>query len=364
LTFVRPFSEALNHQVNQLDNERPKTTSFIFVTSSGAPVQADLLTAVMKKHSERDCKATLTVASYRQVVLAIAKRYIAIMAQPFNAQRPEHVNKVWKDIAWKAAHNVRTLTNIYALDQSYPSQLQPELIRRYEALSEQWHRWLQVDRLGQMPRKPPQPVPAQVAPNQLAGPVPGLAPKQAPAQVAEPVPGPAPKPAPAQVAQVALNQLVGPVPGPVSGPVPRPVPRPKLRPKLMPVPVPVLVPTSALDLELDLGPDLHLGPVSEPILRSTLRSNSGSNLGRISESHLHLGLVSGPTSEPTSGSLSKPTSELILRRISGLHLHSGSVLEPTSGPTSETHMNTEMQVRVRPMHGKKVSQIDKLCIQK
>jgi hypothetical protein len=80
LTFVRPFSKALNHQVNQLGSERPKTTSYIFVTSSGAPVQAGLLTAVIKKHSERDCKATLTVASYQQVVLAIAKRYIAIIA--------------------------------------------------------------------------------------------------------------------------------------------------------------------------------------------------------------------------------------------------------------------------------------------
>ena len=94
---------------------------FIFATGSGAPFQANQLTAVMKKHSERTCSTTLTVASYWQTVLAIAKQDIATMAQPFNAQRPEHITKIWKDIAMQAAHNVRTLTGSYALDRSFPT---------------------------------------------------------------------------------------------------------------------------------------------------------------------------------------------------------------------------------------------------
>ena len=85
LAFVRPFAEYLSHQVNQLDREQQKGVPYIFATSSRAPFQANQLTAVLKKHSERTCSATLTVASYQQTVLAIAKLYIATIAQPFNA---------------------------------------------------------------------------------------------------------------------------------------------------------------------------------------------------------------------------------------------------------------------------------------
>jgi hypothetical protein len=120
---------------------------------------------VLRKHSSEHCIATLTVASYRHTVLAIAKRCIAPQDGQFNGQRPEHISQVWRDIAWQAAHNVRTLTSLYALDQSYPSQLQPELIGRYMALSEHWHCWLQLERLQrkqlerQTPRQRPKPDP-------------------------------------------------------------------------------------------------------------------------------------------------------------------------------------------------------------
>jgi hypothetical protein len=63
-------------------------------TGSGAPFQATQLTAALKKHSERTCSATLTVASYRQTVLAIAKQHIVPMAQPFDARKPEQISEV------------------------------------------------------------------------------------------------------------------------------------------------------------------------------------------------------------------------------------------------------------------------------
>ena len=147
LAFVRPFAEALSHQATQLQSKQSESVPYIFSTSSGAPFQASQITAALKKHSERTCSAILTVALYRQTVLAIAKQHIATIALPFNAQRPEHINKIWRDIAMQAAHNVRTLTNNYALDKSCPARLQPELIGRYLAISEFWHRWLQLEQL-------------------------------------------------------------------------------------------------------------------------------------------------------------------------------------------------------------------------
>jgi hypothetical protein len=94
LAFVRPFAEYLSHQVSRLDSKQQKSMPCIFSTSSRAPFQADRLTAELKKHSKRTCSAILTVASYQQTVLAIAKLYIATIAQPFNAQRPEHITKI------------------------------------------------------------------------------------------------------------------------------------------------------------------------------------------------------------------------------------------------------------------------------
>ena len=80
-------------------------------------------------------------------MLAIAKQHIVPMAQPFDARKPEQISQVWQDIAWQAVHHVRTLSSSYALDRGCPTQLQPELIGRYLALSAHWHRWLQLERL-------------------------------------------------------------------------------------------------------------------------------------------------------------------------------------------------------------------------
>jgi hypothetical protein len=40
------------------------------------------------------------------------------------------------------------LANQYALDESYPAKLQPELFGRYIALPTLWHCWLKLEKLG------------------------------------------------------------------------------------------------------------------------------------------------------------------------------------------------------------------------
>ena len=59
LAFVRPFAEFLSYQTSQLFSKE-SSMPYIFTTSSGAPFQADQLTAILKKHS----KGTLTVTLY------------------------------------------------------------------------------------------------------------------------------------------------------------------------------------------------------------------------------------------------------------------------------------------------------------
>jgi hypothetical protein len=94
LAFVRTFAKALSHQTNQLGGTHVKSGPYIFTTSSGVPFDATQLTAIMKKWLERTCLAVLTMASYQQAVLAIAKLYIATISQPFDAQHLEHITKI------------------------------------------------------------------------------------------------------------------------------------------------------------------------------------------------------------------------------------------------------------------------------
>ena len=160
LAFVRPFAALLASQVNLY--QPALNVPFVFATDTGIPFNTDQLSTIIRKYSEQVYSTTLTVASYRQVVLAIAKQYITTLAQPFNAQHPDHILEIWKDIAMQSAHNIRTLTSSYTLDTNYPAHLQPDLIGRYSALSERWHCWLQLDELEQKQKqKQLQPVPVQ-----------------------------------------------------------------------------------------------------------------------------------------------------------------------------------------------------------
>jgi hypothetical protein len=101
LAFVRPFADALSYHSDQLGNgnRQSQRVPYVFTTVSRAPLQTSQLTDALKKHSESTCLATLTIASYRQVVLAIAKKHIVPIAQPFNAKRPEEICLIWQSIA-------------------------------------------------------------------------------------------------------------------------------------------------------------------------------------------------------------------------------------------------------------------------
>lgn len=149
LVYVRPFADSLSYQA-QL-NYSCVNSPLAFPTMQGEPLASSQMTAVIKEQTQKSCQASLGVAAYRQVAIAIAKRHIASIAKPFNLHSP--VGTFGQDLslglARQCGHTLQTLATSYALDQAYPTRLQPELIRQYETVSEQWHQWLQIGELGQ-----------------------------------------------------------------------------------------------------------------------------------------------------------------------------------------------------------------------
>ena len=86
------------------------------------------------------CSRPLTISSYRQVVAAIAKRYVKeLIATTTAIDEP-----AFRAIVHQFGHNPITLNENYGLDISFPEKLQPELIASFKRTSACWHQWLQL----------------------------------------------------------------------------------------------------------------------------------------------------------------------------------------------------------------------------
>ncbi len=164
LAYIRPFTNSLTHEEPQ---PRPFVTEhasassrmdspLAFPAEKGEPWSSDQMTAAIKEQAQKTCKAPLGIATYRQVIIAIAKRHVANIAKPFNlyavptnsaTHNPCHNPWLW--FARQTSHTLQMFTTSYAIDQSHPTRLQPELIHQYEIVSGLWHQWLRMGELEQ-----------------------------------------------------------------------------------------------------------------------------------------------------------------------------------------------------------------------
>ncbi|KFY93057.1 hypothetical protein V500_03937 [Pseudogymnoascus sp. VKM F-4518 (FW-2643)] len=94
----------------------------------------------------RNAKAgSLTVATYRQAAVSIAKTHIPSIPASFNLNHPTNENDTYLRIARQTGHSIQTLRSDYGRDCAYPCQLQPELMSQYERTLEDWHQWLRLE---------------------------------------------------------------------------------------------------------------------------------------------------------------------------------------------------------------------------
>ncbi|KAI9846389.1 MAG: hypothetical protein M1837_003980 [Sclerophora amabilis] len=144
LIYIQPFVQLLQHQLHiPIDQAQylfvhphnpHKTWSTLEITHR--------LRALCNSHQPG---FTLTVSSYRHVVIGICKKHIRPLAQSFNID--SEVDGTDAVFSWQAAHRPRQNRLTYGLDGAFPTQLQPELLDRYRWASGLWQEWLEIDQV-------------------------------------------------------------------------------------------------------------------------------------------------------------------------------------------------------------------------
>ncbi|KAF7944511.1 hypothetical protein EAE96_010902 [Botrytis aclada] len=155
LVYIQPFTRSLAYQVQAGFSPSPtpvlgmKESALAFCTPQGTPWTADQISPIIKDQTQKTSGASLGVAAYRQVVIAIAKRHLSSIEKPFNiySSTASMSHYPWIGIARQSGHTPQALATSYAIDEAYPTRLQPELIRQYEIMSALWHEWLNIDQL-------------------------------------------------------------------------------------------------------------------------------------------------------------------------------------------------------------------------
>jgi hypothetical protein len=149
LTYIRPFVDCLCHSLNQQLGQEARYTppagqsqqAYAFLTPSNQVYTTPLVSSKIRRLSVQSCSRPLTIASYRQVVAAIAKRYVKELVTTATATATD---AAFESLAHQFGHQPEVLDHGYGLDRSYPAKLQPELIAKYERVSACWHQWLRL----------------------------------------------------------------------------------------------------------------------------------------------------------------------------------------------------------------------------
>jgi hypothetical protein len=74
---------------------------------------------------------TMTMRNYRQIAIAMSKRYIANLSKPFDPHLPNDLDGLLSLLSFKTGHKPTTRSGAYAVENGFPSKLQPDLIHRY-----------------------------------------------------------------------------------------------------------------------------------------------------------------------------------------------------------------------------------------
>ncbi|PVH90694.1 hypothetical protein DM02DRAFT_734466 [Periconia macrospinosa] len=91
-----------------------------------------------------DCPIRLQLGIYRHVAVAISKKHIPALLEPFDPNIPKDQNGFLHLLAFQTGHTPSIHASAYALERGYPARLQPELIDRYFENSFIWHRFLGI----------------------------------------------------------------------------------------------------------------------------------------------------------------------------------------------------------------------------
>ncbi|PVH90790.1 hypothetical protein DM02DRAFT_547108 [Periconia macrospinosa] len=144
LAYIRPFSDFLARQL-KLTHVRAKTNPHLFAFSNQPTVcfsAADCSKSL--EQATADCPIRLQLSIYRHIAVAISKKHIPTLLEPFDPNIPKDHDGFLHLLAFQTGHTPSIHASAYALERGYPARLQPELIDRYYEASFIWHRFLEI----------------------------------------------------------------------------------------------------------------------------------------------------------------------------------------------------------------------------
>lgn len=144
LVYVLPLVELIARHQYAVQPENG-VSNFLFrnIRANSACWKPEALTEILQ-HRSASLSMRFGISNYRQAVIAITKRHIRSIAEPFDIHddKSPHANPMEAAWSWQACHRPRQNGTSYAVDRAYPTRLQPELLRAYQWVSQEWHRWL------------------------------------------------------------------------------------------------------------------------------------------------------------------------------------------------------------------------------
>jgi len=145
LVFIRPFVDMLCRECRG----RNLDTSLLFAGHARPSElwKTDHLTKALQQQTMNTVSVSMGVRVYRQLSIAITVKHVKQIWEPFNRYDDESKDAdVSVAFDWQGGHRPMTRGTIYGLDGAFPDSLQPELLRRYEWVSYEWHRFLRLER--------------------------------------------------------------------------------------------------------------------------------------------------------------------------------------------------------------------------
>jgi hypothetical protein len=94
------------------------------------------------QQSTPECPILLHFQIYRQIAVAISKKHLPGIVQPFDPNTPRGYDRLSRLLSFQTGHNPATHAGAYALDRAYPAKLQPDLVEQYLHISNVWHQFL------------------------------------------------------------------------------------------------------------------------------------------------------------------------------------------------------------------------------
>ena len=89
---------------------------------------------------------TMTMRNYRQIAIAMSKRHIPGLLKQFNPHLPNDLDGFLSLLSFQTGHKPATRSGAYALENGFPSKLQPDLIHRYLENSGIWQKFVMISK--------------------------------------------------------------------------------------------------------------------------------------------------------------------------------------------------------------------------